>query len=189
MNIDRLKKQGMETESRMQWIRRMDQMIFFWFNRRIRSRKLDRFFGWITHLGGASFTIICALCLVWFTEGELSRIGLQSLIALAASHIVAVLIKRKVRRDRPFRTLEQVKVGKYPLKDYSFPSGHTTAIFALVTPFLLVSSPAIMLALMGLALLVAISRIYWGYHYPIDCVAGGMVGFLTAVLVVMFMHS
>ncbi|WP_342426543.1 phosphatase PAP2 family protein [Paenibacillus sp. FSL L8-0158] len=173
----------------MQWIRQIDQTMFFWCNQRLSSRAMDRLFGWITHLGGALFTIICAVSLAWFAEGEFSRIGLQSLIALAVSHIIAVLIKRKVRRDRPFRKLEQVKVGKFPLKDYSFPSGHTTAIFALVTPFMLASSPAIMLVLIGLALLVAISRVYWGYHYPIDCVAGGMVGFLTAVLVVLFMHS
>ena len=184
-----MKKKKIESDSRIQWIRRMDQTLFFWCNRQLSSRVLDRWFGWITHLGGASFTITCALFLTWFTKGELSRVGLQSLIALAASHIIAVLIKRKVRRDRPFRKLEQVKVGKFPLKDYSFPSGHTTAIFALVTPFMLVSSTPVILALIGLGLLVAVSRIYWGYHYPIDCAAGGMIGFFTAVLVVMFMHS
>lgn len=166
----------------------MDHTMFFWCNQRLSSRALDRLFGWITHLGGALFTIMCAVSLTWFAEGELSRIGLQSLIALAVSHVIAVLIKKKVRRDRPFHTLERVKVGKFPLKDYSFPSGHTTAISALITPLMLVSSPAIMLLLIGMALLVAVSRVYWGYHYPIDCVAGGMVGFLTAVLVILCMQ-
>lgn len=172
----------------MHWIRQIDHTMFFWCNRRLSSRALDRLFGWITHLGSALFTIICAVSLTWFAVGELSGIGLQSLIALAVSHIIAVLIKKKVRRDRPFRKLERVKVGKFPLKDYSFPSGHTTAIFALITPLMLVSSPVVMLVLIGLALLVAISRIYWGYHYPIDCVAGGVVGFLTAVMVKLCMQ-
>lgn len=172
----------------MQWIREVDQRMFLWCNQRLSSRALDRLFGWITHLGGALFTIICAVSLTWFATGELSRIGLQSLVALAVSHMVALLIKKKVRRDRPFRKLEQVKVGKFPLKDYSFPSGHTTAIFALVTPLMLVSSPTIMLVLIGLAFLVAVSRVYWGYHYPIDCIVGGMVGFLTAVLVMLCMQ-
>ncbi|WP_306433593.1 phosphatase PAP2 family protein [Paenibacillus montaniterrae] len=135
------------------------------------------------------FTIICAVSLAWFAEGELSRIGLQSLIALVVSHIAVVLIKRKVRRDRPFRKMERVKVGKFPLKDYSFPSGHTTAIFALVTPLMFVSSPVMIFILIGLALLVAVSRVYWGYHYPIDCMAGGMVGFLTAMLVIWCMQN
>jgi undecaprenyl-diphosphatase len=166
----------------------MDHTMFLWCNQRLSSRALDRLFGWITHLGGSLFTIMCAVSLIWFAEGELSKIGLQSLIALAVSHVIAVLIKKKVRRDRPFRALERVKVGKFPLKDYSFPSGHTTAIVALITPLMLVSSPAIMLFLIGLALLVAVSRVYWGYHYPIDCVAGGMVGFLTAVQVIWCMQ-
>ncbi|WP_239483554.1 phosphatase PAP2 family protein [Paenibacillus rhizolycopersici] len=168
---------------------RIDQTLFFWINQRLSSRALDRLLGWVTHLGGALFTVICAVSLACFAEGELSRLGLQSLITLAVSHIVAVLIKRIVRRDRPFRKLEQVKVGKFPLKDYSFPSGHTTAIFALVTPFMLALSPAVMLVLISLALLVAISRVYLGYHYPMDCMAGGMLGFLTAVLVSLVLHS
>jgi len=172
----------------MQWIREVDQRMFFWCNQRLSSRALDRLFGWITHLGGALFTIICAVSLTWFAAWELSRIGLQSLIALAVSHMVVVLIKKKVRRDRPFRKLKQVKVGQFPLKDYSFPSGHSTAIFALITPLMTVSSPAIILVLIGLALLVAVSRVYWGYHYKFDCVVGGMVGFLTAVLVILCMQ-
>lgn len=171
----------------MQRIRRMDQTLFFWCNQRLNHWLLDRLFGWITHLGGALFTVICAVALASFTAGEFSRIGVQSLITLAVSHIVVVLIKRKVRRDRPFRKLEQVKVGKFPLNDYSFPSGHSTAIFALVTPMMAAASPLIILVLVSLALLVAISRVYWGYHYPIDCVAGGMAGFLIALLVVLFM--
>ncbi|WP_422660975.1 phosphatase PAP2 family protein [Paenibacillus sp. EC2-1] len=166
----------------MQWIKKLDQSIFYWCNQRLSSPAMDRLFAFITHLGGARFTIICALLLLWFAEGEYKKVGVQSSIALAVSHLIAVLIKKSVRRNRPFRMLNSVRLGNYPLKDYSFPSGHTTAIFAFLTPIMLVSSPGVGLVLFILALLVALSRVYWGYHYPLDCVVGGMIGFSTAMI-------
>lgn len=167
----------------MQWIRQVDQLLLLWCNRRLSRPFLDWLLGWMTHLGGATFTIVSAVLLAGFAKEELGRAGQQSLMALAVSHVIAVLIKKTVRRVRPFRKLDNIKVGKFPLKDYSFPSGHTTAIFALVTPLTLVVTPAIAIMLSGVALLVAFSRIYWGYHYPLDCVAGGMIGGITAMII------
>lgn len=173
----------------MQWIKKMDQTMFLWCNQRFSRPSLDRLFGWITHLGGAIFTILSAVILAWFTADDFNGVGIQCLITLTLSHVIAVLIKKLVRRVRPFRMLEHVKVGKFPLKDYSFPSGHTTAIFALVTPLFFASTPLITILLLGLAIAVGFSRIYWGYHYPLDCLAGGMLGFLTGGLVVSLMNT
>ncbi|WP_010275745.1 phosphatase PAP2 family protein [Paenibacillus senegalensis] len=170
----------------MQGWKRLDHNLFVWCNQRISHAVLDQLLGIITHMGGAIFTIVSALLVAWLAPEEWSTIGIQSLFALTVSHIIAVIIKRKVQRIRPFRILQQVRVGKFPLKDYSFPSGHTTAIFALVTPFLFIVSPAISLLLLLLAVLVGLSRVYWGYHYPTDCVVGGAIGFITALLVVFF---
>lgn len=166
----------------MHWLKQIDQTIMIWCNQRLSSPVMDRLLGFITHLGGATFTISCAILLIWFAEGDFTGVGYHCLFALAASHLVAVLIKNMVRRVRPFRMSDQVRVGNFPLKDYSFPSGHTTAIFALVTPLMLVTSPIITILLLCVALLVALSRVYWGYHYPLDCIAGGLIGFVTAIM-------
>lgn len=169
----------------MRWIRQMDQSLLIWCNHRLSRPFLDWLFGWVTHLGGATFTIVSATLLALFARDDFRLAGLRSLMALAVSHMIAVLIKKTVRRVRPFRKLEQLKVGKYPLKDYSFPSGHTTAIFALFTPLMFVTPPSVAVILFAIALLVAISRVYWGYHYPLDCVAGGVVGCATAIAIVL----
>lgn len=170
----------------MQWLKRFDHNLFVWCNQRISHAVLDQLLGWITHMGGATFTILCAVLVAWLAPEGWSDIGMQSLLALTFSHIIAVIIKKKVQRIRPFRILEQVKVGKFPLKDYSFPSGHTTAIFAVITPFLFMTSPGTSLLLVLLAVLVGLSRVYWGYHYPTDCVVGATIGFVSALLVVFF---
>ncbi|MBA2937323.1 phosphatase PAP2 family protein [Paenibacillus sp. CGMCC 1.16610] len=168
----------------MQWLRQVDHNIFVWCNQRVHHFVLDWLFGLITHMGGASFTILCTILVIWLAPNDWESVGLQILAALTFSHVIAVIIKKKMRRNRPFRVLQQVRVGRFPLKDYSFPSGHTTAIFAFVTPFLFLSSQGVALLLIIFAGLVAFSRVYWGYHYPTDCVAGGTIGMGSALLVV-----
>lgn len=69
-----------------------------------------------------------------------------------------------------------------PPTSYSFPSGHAASsvagAFALARFW-----PRAAAALWMLAALVALSRVYLGMHYPLDVVAGGVVGGLVAVLV------
>ncbi|WP_051236585.1 phosphatase PAP2 family protein [Paenibacillus pinihumi] len=80
----------------------------------------------------------------------------------------------------------QAKLLHKPLKDHSFPSGHTTAIFSIIIPFVFISG-LLALLLVPLALLVALTRVYQGLHYPSDCIAGcllGTFGGLLAVVVI-----
>ncbi|MDG0809574.1 phosphatase PAP2 family protein [Cohnella rhizosphaerae] len=64
----------------------------------------------------------------------------------------------------------------------SFPSGHTTAAFAMLTPWM-IASPALIPLLLPIGAGVALSRVYFGLHYPSDTVAGMLLGSATALLV------
>ncbi|MEV3713209.1 phosphatase PAP2 family protein, partial [Paenibacillus larvae] len=108
----------------------------------------------------------------------------QALISLTVSHLLAVGLKRKFKRIRPYLALEQVNTAKTMLKDPSFPSGHTTAIFSIITPFLFMTG-WFSLVLLVLAILVGMSRVYLGHHYPSDCLVGSFLGTVSALLVVM----
>ena len=46
-------------------LRRFDHRVFVWCNQTISNRAFDRLFGGITHLGGATFTILSALLIAW----------------------------------------------------------------------------------------------------------------------------
>lgn len=169
----------------LQWILFQERRLFFWCNHTIRHSILDRTFAIITHLGGASFTIICTLAIALFAPDLWSMVGWQSFAALLISHLIAIIIKKKVQRIRPYLILPNTKVVRNPLKDHSFPSGHTTAIFSIITPFLLVSK-WLAFVLIPLALIVGLSRIYLGLHYPSDCIAGCLLGTVSALIITTF---
>lgn len=164
----------------MHWLQKRETRMFYWVNQSIQHSLLDAFFSKITHLGGATATIAISLCFTIFGHGVLRIAGLQSLIALALSHIPVAIIKKKYPRLRPYLVLPHTKVGKNPLTDHSFPSGHTTAIFSLTIPFFM-AMPILALVLLPLAFLVGVSRIYIGLHYPSDCLVGCLIGTMTAL--------
>jgi len=67
------------------------------------------------------------------------------------------------------------------LKDPSFPSGHTTAAFAMLTPWML-TEPMFIPLLLPIGIGVALSRIYFGLHFPSDTAAGALLGSTTALI-------
>lgn len=157
------------------WLQHRERQLFYIVNRKMRHVVLDRFFAAVTHLGGASVTIAATLLIVSLGGGTWRTAGLQSMIALAASHVPVAVVKRAYPRRRPYLVLPETHICKHPLTDHSFPSGHSTAIFSVVVP-LAAAFPALGFALLPLAGLVSLSRIYLGLHYPSDCAAGIAIG-------------
>ena len=68
------------------------------------------------------------------------------------------------------------------MKDYSFPSGHTAASFSIATTIAL-NMPRLAIFVFVIAIIVGISRVYLGVHYPTDVAAGIILGTLPALLV------
>ncbi|WP_308200112.1 phosphatase PAP2 family protein, partial [Actinotalea sp. C106] len=97
--------------------------------------------------------------------------------AMIASSLVSLALKSVIARPRP--PVDSMTVAGVE-STYSFPSGHTigAATFLLVLGYLLwirrPSVPSLLLWLVGTALgilLVAMSRLYLGYHFVSDVVA------------------
>jgi len=88
------------------------------------------------------------------------------------------LVKFVVHRSRPFIHLTQARIVGYRARGRSFPSGHTSQAFfmaMLVVQYFHLSVWAAIL-LFSLALLVGITRMYVGAHYPRDVIAGAILG-------------
>lgn len=157
------------------WLKLRERQLFFIVNHKARSGILDVILGTITHLGGATFTIASTLLLALFGNGIWRQAAVGSLIALAVSHIPVAIVKRAYPRRRPYLAMPETRTGKNPLTDHSFPSGHSTAIFAVVVP-IVATFPSLGYVLLPVAALVSLSRIYLGLHYPSDCIAGAVIG-------------
>ncbi len=63
--------------------------------------------------------------------------------------------------------------------DASFPSGHAATAFA-AAGVVAIRYPALRIPLLGLAALIALSRVYLGVHYPLDVLAGAALGLAIA---------
>ena len=115
----------------------------------------------------------------------------NSAMLLALSELTATTItysiKNIVKRERPFRTLNNVYHNwKRPETDrFSFPSGHTTTSFALATSLTLryPDKPILISCLYFYATVVSLGRIYLGLHYPSDILGGIAVGTGSALLI------
>jgi len=157
------------------WLYEKECSFFRMINGRLHRDSMDHFFHLWTHLGGATATISTAILLLLFLPMSLKSWGIVCMLSLIISHIPVAISKKMYPRKRPYLSLPDTNIGKNPLQDHSFPSGHTTAVFSIVTPLILLN-PFTGLFLLVAALLVALSRMYLGLHYPSDVLAGMILG-------------
>mgnify|MGYP006306052719 CR=1 FL=1 len=151
-----------------------DFRLLYFINHKLSCKVLDSMMPLITHLGGAIFTITFTLALMFFGTNSVRLLGYEVAFSLASSHLIVHIVKRKVNRERPHIVEEMIQQFDVPLCEYSFPSGHTTAAFA-VANILAYNLPQFATIILGIATLIAISRMYLGVHYPSDVIAGFLV--------------
>lgn len=127
---------------------------------------------------------------VWFALAMpfllMNRWRLTGFTMLAALGIASlsgeITIKHIVKRVRPCnKAFDQYLLIENP-PHYSFPSGHTTASFA-VTAVTISMCPVWMAIAVGLyAFLIAFSRLYLLVHYPTDVLCGIFIGTLCGFI-------
>ncbi|MHA1872062.1 MAG: phosphatase PAP2 family protein [Promethearchaeota archaeon] len=108
--------------------------------------------------------------------------------ALFLGLIIVNTIKKFTNRKRPYEELKEVKPLEQKYKSSGFPSWHTfnASVMACIIGYLC-NSIGLAVIFLGLGVLVGISRIVLGMHYPSDVIIGyllGFVGFLLAQLLI-----
>jgi membrane-associated phospholipid phosphatase len=120
--------------------------------------------------------------LLWYDPFLVSYISATFLTGL----ILILIIKRVVKRPRPFEKLSEIIVYEHHPTSKSFPSWHSYNVLSqgLLIGWFFLNSLIVTIFLVMFAILVSISRIKLGVHYPSDVIFGtlcGLLGFLIAV--------
>lgn len=123
------------------------------------------------------------LALVGFTRARWRAAAWRTLLTVwLALFVVDGLAKPFIDRARPTRTAASTRTLPPASTTASFPSGHATSSFAGAMAVARMW-PAGRVVWWTLAALIAYSRIYFGHHYPLDVVAGALVGVAIALWV------
>ena len=175
----------------LQSVQNLDGEILLQIQQHLRTDMLTPFMKIVTFLGnGGWFWILCAVVLLAIPKTR--KTGYAAVFSLIFGAIVTnLLLKNIVARPRPFAEIEALIPLIAKPTDFSFPSGHTTASFAVALVMLRMLPKKIGIPAVVLAALVAFSRLYLGVHYPTDVLVGfvvALVGSLLAVWIVRMMH-
>lgn len=104
-------------------------------------------------------------------------------IGYALERLLYFTLKKGFRRNRPPKIIPGYNSAIQASDEFSFPSGHTSAAFFAVTVLLLFFPTTLTACLYFWSLAVAFSRIVLGVHFPLDTLAGALLGSLTALMV------
>jgi undecaprenyl-diphosphatase len=175
------------------WLRQMDQALLKLFNVDWANPIMDQFWLYITHLERHSWLMMVVLPLLivylvliyrWSSLKLLAVLGFTVMISDILAYRV---IKHLYPRARPFENpaladwLRHVGDAHGP----SFPSNHAANSFAGAM-ILSWYFPRAAKWFYILALLISISRIALGVHYPSDVAGGIFLGFLVGFFVRFF---
>ena len=115
----------------LQSVQNLDGEILLQIQQHLRTDMLTSFMKIVTFLGnGGWFWILCAVVLLAIPKTR--KTGYAAVLSLIFGVIVTnLLLKNIVARPRPFAEIEALIPLIAKPTDFSFPSGHTTASFAV----------------------------------------------------------
>lgn len=160
------------------------------------SDSLDLIFYLGTYLGDGITVAILGLV---FLSIQIRK-GIFFILSGALSGMIAQLLKRNVFHDhyRPYKYFElnapELKLRLLEYVDihsnFSFPSGHTTAIFAMMmASALILKNKAMDFVLAIIAVFVAFTRVYISQHFLEDILAGSFVGIFVTITLYLFIYQ
>jgi undecaprenyl-diphosphatase len=157
------------------WIDALETAWCLRLNRGCRKDAVRQAFAVISRLGNGVF---------WYTQMALlpmlhGQAGLDAFLKMAIAGLAGVALykwlKQRLVRERPCVSMIGIVRGAVPLDRYSFPSGHTLHAVSFST-LLIASFPQYAWLCAPFTVLVAISRVVLGLHYPSDVAAGALIG-------------
>lgn len=127
----------------------------------------------LTLIGEPFAYVLYMIVFLWCID---ERRGIKLGIGLLVSNGINLAVKQSLRIPRPF--VREPGINLIPETGYSLPSGHSqnsAAFWPVIASF--TARRPLTWALAALPLLIGMSRIYLGVHYPVDVLAGWLLGY------------
>jgi undecaprenyl-diphosphatase len=172
-------------------LERLDHDVFFVINQGLSTVGLDYLLWGVSWLADGFILVAIVGMALWCVDRQsFKRHYLWLILAVLMGSLVVQAMKPSVRRPRPLKEFAallqtgevRINVIGQPLRHRSFPSGHTQAM-ASVSTYLFCLYPRQWYWWSASLFLVGLSRIYLGVHFPLDVLAGGLLGVLSTASV------
>lgn len=162
-------------------ILRWDLRVCLRFNRICRRVSWRLLFRCVSVLGdGMAWYALMAFLLLRDRDAAVLPVLHMVIVGLVCT-VSYKWLKKRTLRPRPYQAHADIEHFAAPRDRFSFPSGHTlhAVAFTLVA---LAYYPGLVWCLLPFTLLVAVSRVVLGLHYPSDVLVGALLGAAIAAL-------
>jgi membrane-associated phospholipid phosphatase len=166
-----------------------DHSVFKFVNSSLKSKFLDFYISLISYCdskcSNLSFFVmlIVSIGTLWNNKKERFWTDLILLVGiLAIGTAITFFLKHYFERLRPLKVLGDKNINTFFEETYhndAFPSGHTQIVFSICT-FMFIVVKKYWYWYFILDLVVSFERIYEGYHFPSDVLAGAVIGIISA---------
>ncbi|MBL7933069.1 MAG: phosphatase PAP2 family protein [Bacteroidia bacterium] len=164
--------------------------ISLYLNRYVGNAFFNNFFYYITYLGDGRLVAFMLLAIMLHNV----RLGICSTLSFLSATLAANLLKYTLFDDvnRPY-FYYQYLMNKSQAINYvegvdlhihnSFPSGHSTQVFAVLMCLVFASKKkSFKLLWLAIAVLTSLSRVYLSQHWVTDITAGSFIGFVFSLI-------
>jgi undecaprenyl-diphosphatase len=165
----------------------LDESEFHWcrrFNSCLNHRGVKTLFAIISRIGDGVVWYLTMLLLPLIWGKAAFVVVLKMLLVGVVGLCIYKKLKHRTRRSRPCHRHTGIAHPVKPLDEYSFPSGHTLHAVGF-TVVVGAHYPVLLWLFFPLTVLIALSRVVLGLHYPSDVLAGALIGWSVAMLVVL----
>ncbi|MBW0762949.1 undecaprenyl-diphosphatase [Mammaliicoccus lentus] len=128
------------------------------------------------------YFLLFGIIMYWFTRKRENRIMIiSSIFAFVVAEVFGAIAGAIHSNNQPFAELSNVNQLIGHVIDNSFPSDHAIEFFSICITFLLFKKN-LRYVWLAIAILVSISRVWVGVHYPADILVGAILGIIGAAL-------
>ena len=180
----------------MEALVQFESSILLWIQEYLRSDFLDPIVKFITHSGDHGYLWI-ALLLILFCIPKTRRAALIGAATLILTFVITNLcLKPWIARTRPYEVIDGLTRIIEKQSDRSFPSGHTANSMAVGVSLWLISRKYEILGdkklyfpksagwiVLVWSILVGLSRLYVGVHFPTDVLGGAIIAIADSLIV------